>query len=282
MEIGSRAVPPLDATFRLSMGYWYSESNSNDCIFFSVEEKRYYELNIHVDKRSTCWGSSEGWLMMAHPLTRKFLVNPISGEKVRLPPQNILPIKKFIVSTSPMSSTSARVAVLHAHESRISTCLLGDKSWTNMNAEKSSKYDRYRYRDILIEEGGRGDCLAQEELDNSMVEEKTFLLKFKNEIFMSVVTCTKERRLLLKCYIYKNIDKHWIPCNNMGDLTMFISTECYKIVVSNEESIFRRNSVYYIDSGMRKLFEFCLDDGSSIDLKDFEDFYPRMWFFPST
>lgn len=242
--------------------------SGKDYVFFSIEENRTYDLKLNVDERATCCGSSEGWVAMGHRLTRKFLVNPITQDK----------IQKVVVSSSTLDST--KIIVLHANNKKSSICCLGDKSCTQVCEEKH-RYNNYE--DFVLLKDGSSRYLIGNEL-SQMQEGRRFMLITNGKLLVIKLIFYKIEGLSqLRFHIYGEVEEasgKWNSVSHLGDRTLFISSACSESVVAKDQSVFQRNSIYFIDPELRELPLISLDDLRRIKL-DLGELIPQMLFFPS-
>lgn len=152
----------------------------NNICFFSLANKREFELEAHFEKLQE-WrfvGSSQGWLLLLNQKADPILLNPFSGINFQLPGKETFPhihsiqeviedvfkvhfkyrkdsifldsktlqkllIVKAVLSTSRLCNTNCTVIVMYdvLCTSRLAFCRPGSSGWTGFGGEIQSYYD---------------------------------------------------------------------------------------------------------------------------------------------
>ncbi|KAF5740408.1 F-box protein SKIP23-like [Tripterygium wilfordii] len=73
--------------------------NSNTCRFYSFTERKLHHIELPELRERRCCGSSHGWMVMVDKSPDVFLLNPLTGSRIPLPPITTFPqVEDFLVS----------------------------------------------------------------------------------------------------------------------------------------------------------------------------------------
>ncbi|KAF8391732.1 hypothetical protein HHK36_021966 [Tetracentron sinense] len=133
MEMRKRSQRLLPPPFRRTpwLGFAHGKRMKYQ-IFCSITDQKMYIRSIPEMRRKFCWASCYGWLVMCDlNMTDLFLWNPVSLEKIQLPPLlSLKSIQYNCTLSSPPSDPNCRVFFFGEFDPLVFYCRPGDDKWT--------------------------------------------------------------------------------------------------------------------------------------------------------
>ncbi|CAN6328682.1 unnamed protein product [Urochloa humidicola] len=136
---------------------------------YSLTAQRRLDVRSHLDpvltNGSICVGSGHGWIAIDERVTtmdrRLILVNPISGERVRLPELlNVAEweVKKVVFAPNPTEDDFTAVAIYgreHDIDWRVAYARSGDEDWTEVKQVYRGQFIQNTIVDLVYHDDGR-------------------------------------------------------------------------------------------------------------------------------
>ncbi|KAL6143345.1 hypothetical protein ACLB2K_054040 [Fragaria x ananassa] len=247
---------------------------------------------------SRCIGSVEGWLIMVaiiHKISPvvHYLLNPITGSRVGLPPQSTISgllrsnsvnsIGKAVASFDQSSLDHCLVACLFTHS--LAFCRPIDESWTLIEAREGlftdveiidGKLYGVTFSSTLMVFNIQGDTytaerlvklpstwLFQSHLAKDVASKDLFIVYRRKDISNNIISFH-----VMKLECNKGDDPHCVPVYDLGDRTLFLSDVDTKIISSSSSNLSGsvdnrlKNCIYYSFGSGRNFGVFSLTEKS--------------------
>ncbi|CAL5444237.1 unnamed protein product [Camellia sinensis] len=226
---------------------------------------------------------SHGWLVLLDlEYDDCFLLNPVSMEKIMLPPLQYFPFFCCILSSPPTDPNCALIFVCREKPSAM-FCHLGDDEWTEQHL-RSAEY--FRSATIC---GGKiygitldGTLLTVDDVGSNLVVTELGSEKAPNpsipgtsRLDENLVDSCGELFIVVKSYlgmtmkirdmeVYKMDFSRllWTKVDSLGDRTFFLCITGNSFSCSAAESGIKHNSIYYLEGNDRDLYVFDLENYS--------------------
>ncbi|KAF8376665.1 hypothetical protein HHK36_031667 [Tetracentron sinense] len=274
-------------------------------IFCSITDQKMYIRSIPEMRRKFCWASCYGWLVMCDlNMTDLFLWNPVSLEKIQLPPLlSLKSIQYNCTLSSPPSDPNCRVFFFGEFDPLVFYCRPGDDKWTEEKCVVGENdsicvaiscndklYGSTYPRSRLVEISTVGDCLSTRVLE---VEEPDFIPERPHLSRHMLESCGE--LFLVRIFYLLTSDVYevgsiqvfrmdfsrmvWVKVDNLEDRVFFL---CRKspFSCSATELGLKRGSIYFNTGDGKLVYVFNVEDDSlSVSLPCSN--LPTAYYFPT-
>lgn len=251
--------------------------------FFNTSQDTYVVGRIPELCDKIIFTCSYGWLVLLDFESDDcFLLNPVSMQKIVLPPLQSYPFLCCILSSPPTDPNCVLIFVCRKKPSAM-FCRLGDGEWTEQHL-RSTEYFRYA---TVCEGKIYGLTLDRSLLMVDVVGSNLVVTQLGAEnpprpsvrgtsrSDYNLVDSCGELFLVIKSYLWmtmkiRDVEVHkmdfsrlvWTKVDSLGDRTFFLSKMGNCFSCSAAESGIKHNSIYYLESSDRELYVFDLENYS--------------------
>ncbi|XP_042519468.1 putative F-box protein At5g55150 [Macadamia integrifolia] len=278
-----KIMPPQLPLLMLSS----SEDQDHHDGFFSLSHNKVFRLKLppEVDG-ARCCGSTWGWLVMVTKLGRHFLLNPLSGDLIELPPKATLPahrqgviyklhkfgsfynyIRKAMLLSPPIADDFV-VIVIYCGK-RLAFCRGGDETWTAIGYMETEDIIFYHgklyainrgFNLITVELGPRPKVTScsiappSTEASNFFILSKisVYLVECLGELLMVIryrkfVDSNMSKTSMFNIFKLNTEGKCWTKVKDLGDQMLFIDKSNGFSLSAPDYFGFRGNCIYFTD-----------------------------------
>ncbi|XP_077230684.1 F-box/kelch-repeat protein At1g57790-like [Tasmannia lanceolata] len=250
---------------------WFAffHENGEDQSLFSLSERVSCVINIPDMYRKRCFGSSHGWLLVLDETSGDFfLLNPISMQKIQLPPSQFesYDFSSWILSSPPTDPDS--VLILTApDEYLVLFCRIGDQQWTHQEYKleedfitdivscNGTLYARTYFGKLAILDFTAPSTLRILEAEEppwpqAARQVKHYLMESLSELFLVRMVYRGFTREVHFLEVYK-LDFStmvWVEVESLGDRVFLLGRDMCTSCSATETRL-KRDCIYFLDDG---------------------------------
>ncbi|XP_058078795.1 uncharacterized protein LOC131227105 isoform X1 [Magnolia sinica] len=280
MEAKKSRMPPYGAAPWLVFSHGKRERTKT---FFNVSEGNYYVRNIPEMRRSECFASCYGWLVMLNKTSDDlFLLNSVSLQKIQLPCLSESYSFNLCVLSSPPTDPDCVILCIVFSTDFFIYCHPGDDKWIKLKYRIPKKEASFRQ---LVSCNGKLytygfgklgiidvnadhpvtwlEELKEPEWPRLVVGTRDTLVESHGDIFLvrqGVLPLVPRVPRVEVCKM--DFDRMaWVKVDTLGDRVLFLGRD-YSISCSASDSGLKRDCIYFMKPGDTNLYVFHLDRGT--------------------
>ncbi|XP_077220371.1 putative F-box protein At5g55150 isoform X2 [Tasmannia lanceolata] len=242
--------------------------------FFSLFEKKPYDIQIPEFHRKWCCGSSMGWVVTVDDSSNVHLINPLSKTQIQLPsldklmyprysflreiPRECIYINKIILSADPISTPDYIVVMIVGGHSLFSFYKPGDEGWTTLEIPWGPLNDVIYYKGQFCCITKSCCILACDFASNGLpkftkITRAAGLASYIVESSGELLEVSKwnGKKGFISYFNVFQLDQStgkWIELESLGDQVLFLGFNCSISLSALDFPQLKANCIYYADN----------------------------------
>lgn len=274
--------------------------------FFSLTNKKPFNLELPEAKGRNCWGSACGWVLTIGIDLNIHLLNPISRIRLSLPPQSTFQhqchpqftpqhLRKMFVRKFIVSSQTSLVIAIYSGVRRLAFATPGDEVWTCIETPSTCYEDGVFYQGKFYVVDCEGLVVvwdtniahpkaidfasppeSADETNKFYLVEMSGDLLFVERVIIHADEDAPDEESYNKTDFFE-VHKYdfdqgiWFEVLDLGDHALFLGNNTSFAISTMEYPDFKRNSIYYSDDHSEN-YHWGFDNGlHDMGVYDFEE-----------